>query len=1060
VNPTLTRSLLRPLALAAALAGCTWTAPTNDAGTRAFVIESLRVLHGRAPRSMGEVDALVALATHNGRAAVVDALIADAELVDHWTVVLADDLGATRGGDNPMEASCYGDPLLTPAQHVALAAHLRTATVNQPFCVPYVPVATDSGGTAGRMAAPAPPPPDGGVRADIDAAELKELGVEAPSDLYFTEEDLIAEAKAEPVPVKAMTDAELWASVGVEIDPTSPLDAASTEEDKEPALGPVIGAEIGHAQRTIEAHALEAALQEITRPMEPWQAAPEEEARLQEQLKEEARLAEEGQAATEASVEPLGEDGAAPAIDEPWVAGPADVGLDLTDPGLDTDALFDSEVYDPTRDALFAERDAAAAEAEALRMEADAAPYDLSEGATSYDLEAEARVTSGGSTLLMTCLPFNMNDAIRAGILGRSLWVAWRAQVVPDQVFIRNTDTFGYEFHASNRFWAGHLGRDPSCLSCHTSSYSTTDARPRNHDWDRFFPPAGTSYNQVDVEGSALTVVDGSSPVYGGLGGTVDYIRRMFRRDAMRPNTGSQGLRPWGMSTVCTNSLQWKGFQTAITTAHPDGRAGIGNITASSTRGPLDLMNQYPSFVNGFSYSSSALAAVNVSGTGGLSGAGTLGACLGCHDMYSASGSAPALSAVVPQISDQKLFHIVRHGSMSMPAIATSDAQAWAVIANLRNVQGLTGPGNVRYVDGEDGIANLLAQQIVNKVVEDIQGYRLTVGHGFPRNAQAGALMNELTRVFVGSGWSLQSLLRYIVLTNAFNRNAPAETWSSGGTPLKYELPMMAQPWAAEPPGGTHPADRNANGQGDLVHRENIPALLHHLHEALGWPEAAIIDNGLWPSWYLQTLLGRPSAHEATTGRHAVDLELLARWEKEIARCNKPWPVRAADVIVAPGVTATPTTLLAPSQWRDWIDVLRLNSTTWTARDQIVSLKTRLISDPDLSTTEETLFAQLLGVSSLSVSGSTVSEAGLRRACGVLLSTPDYLLRRLPIQPTTTSPSQEVCLEASCTKAQFCSTYTSRIQTLGYRKDCNGAWILIAGGGTGTATGTSTSAGF
>ena len=1070
MNHTLTRSFLQPLALAAALAGCTWTAPTNDAGTRAFVIDSLRVLHGRAPRSMGEVDALVALATHNGRAAVVDALIADAELVDHWTVVLADDLGAARTGPDRMPGSCYGDPLLTPAQHVALAAHLRTATVNQPFCVPYVPVATDSGGTAGRMAAPPPPPPDGDTRADIDLAELKELGVEPPTDIYFTEEDLIAEAKAEPVPVKSMTEAELWASVGVEIDPTSPLDAASTEEDLEPALGPVIGEEIAHAQRTAEACALDAALQELARPMEPWQATPEDEARLQEQLKEEARLAEEGLAVTEPPVEPPWDDGAAPAeppwhdgaapaMEEPWVAGPADAGLDLTDPGLDTDALFDSEVYDPARDAVAAEREAAAVEAEALRMEADAAPYDLSEGATSYGLEAEARVTSGGTTTLMTCPPFNMNDAIRAGILGRSLWVAWRAQVVPDQVFVNTTDIYGYELQASTRFWTGHLGRDPSCLSCHTSSYSTTDARPRNHDWDRFFPPAGTGYNQVDVEGSALTVINGSTPAYGGLGGTLDYIRRMFRRDAMRPTAGSQGLRPWGMSTVCTNSGHWKGFEPTITTGHPHGPAGIGNITASSTRGPLDLMNQYPSFVNGFSYSSSALAAVNVSGTGGSSTGVMASRCGSCH--YAGAPLAPSLVTVVPQISDQKLFNILRHGSMSMLPVSSNDADAWNLIANLRNVEGLTGPGNVRYVDGEDGIANLLAQQIVNKVVEDIQGYRLTVGHGFPRNAQAGALMNELTRVFVGSGWSLQSLLRYIVLTNAFNRNAPAETWSSGGTPLKYELPMMAQPWAAEPPGGTHPADRNANGQGDLVHRENIPALFHHLHEALGWPDAAIIDNGLWPWWYLQTALGRPTAHEANTGRHAVDLELLARWELEIARCNKPAAVRAADVVLAPGVTATPTTILPPSHWRDWIDVLRLNSTTWTARDQIVSLKTRLISDPDLSTTEETFFAQLLGVSSLGVSGSTVSDAGLRRACGVLLSTPDYLLRRLPIQPTTTSPSQEVCLEASCTKAQFCSTYTSRIQTLGYRKDCNGAWILIAGGGgTGTTTGTSTSAGF
>ncbi|HMV68625.1 MAG TPA: cytochrome c, partial [Myxococcota bacterium] len=905
------------------------------------------------------------------------------------------------------------------------------------------------------------PPPDAASRPEFDPAEVEALGVKPPVDVPFTEEDLAAQAKAEPVPIEPMSEADLWGKAGVQVDPTSAVDRASTEEDKEARV--VLPEEIGHGERTRAVCAMDPASAEPAGPLDPEQAAKEAEIAAKEAAaRDDVTTAEDPEiaareaeiAAKEAEVRDA-EIAAREAeqVARVEVAPEPDPKLDapdaaLADPGSADAGDTDLREADDTG-ARYADRrwtdDPSADVADALRVDADSSAYELS--------EADAAALGAGSLSIMTCLPFNMTDAIRAGILGRSLWVAWRAQLVPNQVFINTTDIFGYENTAASRFWSGHLGRDPSCLGCHTSSYSTTDARPRNGSWDRFFPPAGTSWQQVDVEGSALTVVDGSTATYGGLGGTIDPIRRLFRRDALRPAAGSQGQRPWGMSTVCTNSTQWKGFEPTITAAHPyGGNAGIGDLPATSTRGPLDLMNEFPSFVNGFSYTSSPLASVTVAGSGGLSGAGTWGTCLGCHDPYVASGNRPALNTVVPPMSDEKLFRVVRYGSMGMPAIATSDSQAWAVIAYMRNVKGLTGAGNVRYVDAEDGIANLLAQRIVNKVVEDIQGYPLTIGHGFPRNADAAALMNELTRVFVGSGWSLQALLRYIVLTNAFNRNAPAETWSSGGTPLSYELPMMAQPWAGEPPGGSYPHDRNANGQGDLVHRETIPALYHHVHEALGWPDAAIIDNGRWPYNYLQMALGRPSAQESTTGRAAIDLEALARWEGDAARCQKPYTVRAADVLVAPGVTVPSSGLLSPGQWRDWIDVLRLGSGSWTARDQIRSLKTRLIADPDLTTTEEALFAQLLGVTDLSVAATSVTDAGLRRACGVLLMTPDYLMRRLPVQPTTTSPTLEVCLEPSCTKADYCSLYTSRIRTLGYGRDCNGAWVLI-GTTTGTATG-------
>lgn len=966
----------RPLALAlvAALSSCTWTVPTNDAGERAFVIDTLRVLHGRAPRSMGEVDALVSLIQHNGRAPVVDMLIADAELVDHWARVLADDLGVDRESPDTMAAACYADPLLTPAQHVALAAHLRTATTAQAFCVP--------GGPADPVERVVDERSASAVHPDVSPAELEALGIEPPRDIPFTEVELAAEAKAEPPEIPEMDAAAIYADIGLKVD--------SDQVNPRGEIAWNGGQELMYHQISDGLLAQDAASRQAL-----------EAPRMEMEAAKRAALRDGTPEGADAEAERA-------ALRDGYPEGAS----------LQEDAARDTS-------------DKAARKEAALRDAAEP---------TAEEVDARG---FGDAPVGMICPQFNMTDAIRAGIVGRSLWVAWRAQLVPSQVFIDTSDPGGYEAAAAERFWSGHLGRDPSCLNCHTSTYSTTDARPRNQEWDRFHPALATGWSTVDVEGSGLTVVNGGE-VYGGLGDTLWYIRHNFRRDALRDAASGQGRRPWGMATTCTNSPAWKGFKTSVP-SDTNELAAIGNLPASTTRGPLDLMDQYPAFVDGFSFGSSAIVATTTPNPNPTVGGDIFNnTCLGCHDLSAPSGTAPALGPILLTISDTKLFNVIRYGSMSMGAQVSTNAEAWATVGYIRNNAGYAGSGRQRYADAEDGLAHLLAQRIVNKVVEDIQGYPLVLSHGFARDEQARALLDDLSRVFVGSGWSLQALLRYIALTNAFNRNAPAETWTVSGDPLVYELPMMAQPWAGEPPGGTYPVDRNANGQGDLVHKENFPALLHHVHEALGWPDAPTIGDGTWPSGWLHTMLGRPTGQEATTGRSSVDLELLARWEKEVARCKKPANVRAVDVQVNVGVTVPASGILASSTtWTDWIDTLRANSTTWTARDQVRALKSRLLSDPELTATEELFFSDLLGVADLDASGATVTDAGLRRACGLLLETPDYLLRRLPVQPTTLSPTNEVCLEPSCSRAEFCVEYNDRLQDMGHFRDCNGQWPPI-----------------
>jgi mono/diheme cytochrome c family protein len=904
-----------PFALLLALSGCFWTAPDNDAGQAAWVIDTLRVLHGRPPRSIGELDALVALANHNGREAVADLLLQDTELVDHWARVLTDDLGVERSGMHQMSRACYGDPMLTAAQQVALGLHLRSEPASKPFCVPAVAGDGDFEEPHETHRSPGPP---------YDPDDLARLGVPRPPSEAETEAMVRALEQAPPTP-------------------------------RAPEPGP---------------------------PPDPeaWQAAIEQ----------------------------------------------------LPPPGLGGEEL---------------------GYAHAMRL---ATSEDIPHEWTGTDEPVQPDPTQGDgrSSQPMVCPTFNMTDVIRAGILSKSLWVTWRAQLVPNQVFVDGYSADDLNRIPSERFWSGWLGRDPSCLPCHTSTYSTTEARPRNGDWDRFFPPTGPGGTSVDVEGSALTInMYGGPEEYGGTGDNYWWLRRLFRGDALRPGLNTNGLRPWNMAGVCTNLdglyTDHSGFEPSLM-GDTDWETAFGLLAPSDHVGVLDLIDQVPSIIGGFSlYSSSMLPEPSSGGDPAGGGTTFLNTCLSCHDLASPSGLQPALRDVVPTLPDWRLFQIIKSGSMSMPAQGgnLTDTEIRDVIAFFRTLPGYAYTGQ-RYADPEDGIAHLLAQLIVNRVVEDVQGAPLVLAHGFPRNEDAAALLDNLTRTFVGSGWSLQALLRQIVLSNAFNRNAPAETLSGVNGPYVYELPMMAFPWAGEPPNTTPPDDRNHNGTGDLVHRSNIPALLRHVHEALGWPEAPTIGDSLYapiayPSKTLQQDLGRPLGVERLTGLPVVELDNLLRWENQVASCYKPVAVRARDVQLAVGVTAPASgELTSADDWVDWIDVLAADTSLGTAEDVVRAIKVRLLTEADVSGDEAQRYSLLLGVANLGVPASSVTEDAMRRACGVLMTTPDFMLRRLPGVAPGSAPASEVCLEPQCTQDEFCSVYADLLWQLGYDLDCDGEVII------------------
>ena len=100
------------------------------------------------------------------------------------------------------------------------------------------------------------------------------------------------------------------------------------------------------------------------------------------------------------------------------------------------------------------------------------------------------------------CYLFNMTDVLRASVQADRLDALYRAGMAPLAVFAED------DVDAASKFWRTYLKRDPACMSCHTTTYSTTDPIKRNDDWDRFVPVGA---GQRDAE--LVTAEAASEPV-------------------------------------------------------------------------------------------------------------------------------------------------------------------------------------------------------------------------------------------------------------------------------------------------------------------------------------------------------------------------------------------------------------------------------------------------------------------------------------------------------------------------------------------------------------------
>jgi len=632
---------------------------------------------------------------------------------------------------------------------------------------------------------------------------------------------------------------------------------------------------------------------------------------------------------------------------------------------------------------------------------------------------------------VVICPPFNLTDMIEASVRADRLDAVYRGYLPVMATFPStpfddlNREELGF------RFLDVYLDRETECLGCHTTTYSTTDARPLNGNWDRFHPMWAGEDVPFDPEGTVFTIPQGETFEYGGDGGGAVQRRvdNLFRID----NHVEGGFNPWGMHKSCaTNGELGFGGWTMDLPEEPR-TAAFAGVGPSEQAGALDIAVALSEGVASVEHL--ALDVPDWAAYRAAKGANTDPADPGCTLCHGVLPQAPNLNSKVGQMSDSRLFSIIRFGFGDMPPVKMTDQEAWDAVEWVR--QNHTYSPALQMTDRNHAFTYMLSANIANQVMDEIMGEDLVMTHGFPRNLDQSNAMSELAPK-MASGFSLQQLIEDIVLSEGFNRRAPDHEATE-----PYALQMLPYPEAEVHP-TTLPmgVSDDANSEGDLVNRASPSALLQRVHTALGWPAPRIMgnQNSRYPSQELMTSLGRYTSQSKEEGNE-FNLASYIAWEVEVASCIKPSIVNSIDIL-GPDEVDDPTDILFVNEWEDWIDLLRdeAEDNNYTLEEVAIAIKDRLHTDPTLDDDERQLLSTLWSQPSLDIvpweSKGQFVEGYMRTYCGVLLSSPQFVMRGVWTAGPESAPSMEqaaVCLPGElCGYADYYVHYHSTAAELGY----------------------------
>lgn len=284
---------------------------------------------------------------------------------------------------------------------------------------------------------------------------------------------------------------------------------------------------------------------------------------------------------------------------------------------------------------------------------------------------------------------------------------------------------------------------------------------------------------------------------------------------------------------------------------------------------------------------------------------------------------------------------------------------------------GLTRLSGDVLADPDEAFAFMVGQNIVDQVWAEIMGQRLTIANYFPRTQAQRDILRTLTEHFVASHFSLKTLLLDILAHPLFNLKAPEE----GCGVSAYEVPRILNPWSSAE---QDPTIRE-NGPGDGVFAVSSRPLRRGLHRAMEWPEYSEYPNGAEEEFQIATGF---FLKDGEPGFRGLDFQGRLSWEAKYGACQ---PLGSNDFI-------------------DKIVQLALSTPGTTLGDVVIAVKDRLVGEPWIENTKEkpllvSLLSEDLGDKQLSF-----LELRARNYCGVLLSSPQFMLGGIVPRDTNELP--------------------------------------------------------
>ncbi|MCS6899059.1 MAG: hypothetical protein RMJ98_18065 [Myxococcales bacterium] len=283
-------------------------------------------------------------------------------------------------------------------------------------------------------------------------------------------------------------------------------------------------------------------------------------------------------------------------------------------------------------------------------------------------------------------------------------------------------------------------------------------------------------------------------------------------------------------------------------------------------------------------------------------------------------------------------------------------------------LQGLSQKPDGTVEDTDEAFAYLVVLNIVEQVWREVLGTPLTIANYYPRNATARDQLALLAEGFVASGFSHRELLLQILASPYFNLAPPEDDcWSND-----YPLPPIFDPWTT----AEQDPKRRGNSVADALVPRSSRVTMLAAYRALSWPnppQTAFPDR-YGPEGEFQASVG-VFLKNAEPGFRGLDFQGRLGWESRFGSCARLASNPNPDLI---------DDLLATAK----------NHPEATVRDLVVALKDRItgegfVEDPG----EQEALEAILGYPLSTLASSLENlDAPLRRVCGVLLASPQFLL--------------------------------------------------------------------